>query len=210
PSESITTSSLEAYRAARRFLGSWLKSDKLVPPTFRQPDAPLTALQLVNSPIADAYAVRMVTRGTSRAGIDSAACAIAANILENRLKALAPAHQEAIAVACDTHVLPGMFMISFSGMKQDAAPKIEAGDLVAKAFSQGMTATEFQAAKEAYLAGREKESIADRWLDVDTFKTTPPTKPSADVSVADVQRVLEKIQKQPFATVVVSSPKAAS
>ena len=197
-----------AYRAARRFLGSWLKSDKLVPQTFRQPDDPLTALQLVNSPIADAFSVRIATRGASRGAADSAACSIAAGVIESRLKALVPGQADAIAVACETHVLPGMFMISFSGMKQDSAPKIEAADLITKAFGQSLNQSEFQAAKHAYLTDRAKEPITDRWLDVDTYKIAPPSKPDADVSAADVQRMLDKLQKQPFARVMVSSKSA--
>jgi len=198
------------YRAARRYLGSWLKSDKRIPPTFRQPDDPLTALQMVNSPVADAFALRVITRGPSRAGADSAAYSVVARILENRLKALVPAHAEGVAVSCNAHVLPGTFAISFTGTKDPAPQKLEAMDLITKALGMALTDAEFQAANQAYLTDREKESVADRWLDVDTFKTLPPSKPDAPVSIADAQRVLDKLQKQPFATVVVSSAKAAS
>jgi hypothetical protein len=201
-----------AYRAARRYLGSWLKADKLVPPTFRQPDEPQTTLQLVNSPVADAFAVRVITRGTSRSSADSAAFSIVARVVENRLKALVPAHANDITVVSYSNVLPGTFVISFSGAKDVATPKIEAMDLVNKALGAAITDAEFQAAKQAYLTDQEKESVADRWLDVDTYKTSPPNKAdtTASVSISDAQRVLNKIQKQTFATVVLSSAKQAS
>jgi len=195
-----------AYRAARRYLGSWLKADKLVPPTFRQPDDPPTAMQLVNSPVADAFAVRVITRGTSRGSADSAAFSVVARVVENRLKALVPAHANDITVASYSNVLPGTFVIAFSRAKDAATPKIEAMDLVTKALGAAINDAEFQAAKQAYLTDREKETMADRWLDADTYKISPPNKPDTNsISLAEAQRVLSKLQKQPFATVVVSS-----
>ena len=199
-----------AYRAIRRYLGAWLKADKLVPSTFRQPDDPPTALLTVDSPVANRFDVRFITRGTSRGSADVYSYAIAANILETRFKSLAPAHATDIAVNSYPHVLPGTFVIAFSGI---SAQRLEAFDLISKAFGTPITEAEFQAAKQGFIANQEKTSVADRWLDVDTFKADIPSKErakAAATTLADAQRILAKIQKQPMASIVVFSSKAAN
>ena len=102
----------EAFRAVRRFFGAWLKADKLVPSTFRQPDDPPTGIQMIESPMAGKYEVRFITRGTSRSSNDFAAYAMAAKIVENRLAAsISAGGQGLVTVESIDHVLPGTFVI---------------------------------------------------------------------------------------------------
>ena len=203
-----------AYRAARRYLGSWVKADKLVPSTFRQPDPPPVAVQMTESPAPDRFEVRYITRGTSRGSVDVTAFSIVARILETRLRRLIPnAKNGEIRVVSGTYVLPGTFAIAFSGEKDLSRPKVEASDLMPKILGAAITDAEFQTAKQAALADAQKAALTDRWLDVDTYKVSPPAKQNTEaaaVSIADAQRVLERLQNQPFATVVVSSAKSAS
>ena len=200
-----------AYRAGRRFLGSWLKSDKLVPSTFRQPDDPLAAVEMTESPAPDRFEVRYITRGTARGSTDVAAFAVVAKVIENRLRAMLPDRSSGeIRVTSQPHTLPGTFMIALSGTKDVSRPKIEANDLMTKVLGVAITATELEAARQSVSGG--ETSAVDRWLDVDTFKIPPPNASNAtgSVSIADArQRMLEKIQKQPFATVVMSPVEAA-
>jgi zinc protease len=188
-----------ALRAVRRYLGAWLKSDKPTPSTFRQPDDPNAATQMLSSSAADHEEKRFATRGITRGFPDSAAYAIVANVLENRLKKSADAD-----VRNEEHVLPGMFIIATSNGQTDVLKQM---------FAAPITDQEFQSAKTAAAAEREKINVGDRWLDVDTFKADPPAKDearAAATSLADVQRVFAKLQKQPFATVVVSPTKASN
>jgi zinc protease len=190
-----------ALRAIKRYLGAWLKADKPTPSTFRQPDDPDTAVQTLSSSAADREERRFAARGITRGFPDSAAYAMVANVLETRLKKSADSD-----VRNEEHVLPGMFIISVNGTNGQ-------NDTLKQLFTSSITDQEFQSAKAAVTAEREKRNIGDRWLDVDTFKADPPAKDEARAtatSLADVQRIFAKLQKQPFASVVVSPSKASN
>lgn len=203
-----------AFRAVRRYFGAWLKSDKLVPSTFRQPDDPPGGAQFVESPVADKFEMRLAARGTTPSSPDSAPLYIAARILESRLAKETANVPGTVTVVSQEHVLPGIFLVRFSGTKEpDPKKKFVVADLIAKVTATPVTDDEFQPAKRDYLAGLEKRDIVDRWLDVDTFRTDPParlfTRASA-TTLGDIQRVISRLQKQPFAVVVVSGPNAVS
>ena len=203
-----------AYRAVRRFFGAWLKADKLVPSTFKQPDDPPAGVQMIESPSADKFEVRFITRGTSRSSNNFAAYSIAAKVLQDRLTASVPAGSSgSVSVESVDHVLPGTLIIRFGGTKTAGASKLEANDLVTKAMSTPVTDSEFQSAKQAVISQLNKEDIVDQWLDLDTFKTEPPAKffaRASGTSLSDVQAVMSRIMNQPLAAVVVSTAKASN
>src|SRR5688572_13368286 len=62
-----------ALRAARRYFGAWLKSDKTVPSTFRQPDPPEASTVKVEVPGLANSEVRYAFRGFARSGKEFAA-----------------------------------------------------------------------------------------------------------------------------------------
>lgn len=203
-----------AYRAVRRYFGAWLKSDKLVPSTFRQPDDPPTGVQTLESPVADKFEARFITRGTSLSSNDLAAYRIAAKVVENRLRASLPqSTQGTFSVVSEDHVLPGIFIIRFSGTKGQGAPKIEAGDVVAKALTSPLAESEFRDVQQSIMADLNKEDLIDRWLDVETFKIETPAKfyaRAAGTSLGDVQNVLSRLHSQPIALVIVSASKTSN
>ena len=203
-----------AYRAVRRYLGAWLKADKLVPSTFRQPDDPPSGVQMLESPVAGRSEIRFITRGTSLSSNDLAAYRIAAKIVENRLKtSLSQGAEGNISVESQDHLLPGIFIVRLSGTKEPKNPKLEANDIVSKALSSPVTDAEFKSAKQVVIAAIDKEDMIDRWLDADTFRTEPPAKfyaRATATSLRDVQTVLSRIQSQPIASVVVSTTKASN
>jgi len=200
-----------AYRAVRRYFGAWLKSDKRVPSTFKQPDDPPAGVQMIDSSIADRFEVRFFTRGTSRSSNELAAYSVAAAVIENRLKAEMPAAgASTVTVENSDHVLPGWVVIRFSGMKDFAATKIEAADIISKALSAPVTDAEFQKARPVGTGRLVEYNIYDRWLDVDTYKIGTPdafNKRIASVSLTNVQDVMSRLKAQPMAAVVVSSNK---
>ncbi len=202
------------FRAVRRYFGGWLKSDKRVPSTFRQPDDPPTGLQIVASPAKGRTAIRYAMRGLARSDKDLVASLIFTNILESRLKARVPSgHTGDVFVRNEYHTLPGMITIGFSADKGEfgtANGKVEANELVGKAIIDPITDSEFQAAKAAVLnewAGRDAISF---WLDVDTFKTAEPTSKSADITLADVKAFAESASKKPMVAILVNTPTPAT
>jgi hypothetical protein len=111
------------------------------------------------------------------------------------------------------HVLPGTFSLSISGRKGASVSTVESAELMRKLFAAPITEAEFQNARIAFLADHDKVDDADRWLDMDTYKLDTPAREKEKAraaSLADVRRAFEQVQKQPFATVVVSSPNTAN
>jgi predicted Zn-dependent peptidase len=200
-----------SYRAVRRYFGAWIKADKRVPSTFKQPDNPPTGVQMIDSPAADKFEVRFATRGVSRSSNQLAAYSIAAAVIENRLKVQIPADANGtVTVESVDHVLPGSFVIRFSGAERSNSAKIEANDIVSKALWTPVTEAEFQKAKPIGTGRLVEYDMYDRWLDVDTYKSEPPddfNKRVGSVSLANVQDVISRLKGQPMAAVVVSSKK---
>lgn len=202
------------FRAIRRYFGGWLKSDKRVPSTFRQPDDPPTGLQIVASPAAGKTAIRYSMRGLARSDKDLTASLIFTNILETRLKARLPSgHTGDVFVRNEYHTLPGMITIGFSADKGEfgtANGKVEANELVGKAMIDPITEAEFQAAKTAVQNDWDRRDAVSFWLDVDTFKTAEPTSKNADVTLAEVKAFGESAAKKPLVAILVNTPTPAS
>jgi len=198
------------FRAIRRLFGAWLKSDKRVPSSFRQPDPVAPAVLTVPSPKSNVHALRFAFRGVARNDKEFAASRVYASMLEKRLRSLVPAeHASDVFVRSEAHILPGLVMIGFGGAKGSSAGKIEANDLILKALNDPVTDTEFAAAKRAFQAEWANRDVYAFWLDADTFKTASP---DADARLADavtideVRNYAAKAAKQPLAAVLVNTP----
>src|SRR5207248_1666700 len=74
-----------AFRAIRRYFGSWLKADKRVPVTFRNADDPPAGSLTIPSPKSDVAAVRAAIRGSARSDKDFAASLVLTAIMKSRL-----------------------------------------------------------------------------------------------------------------------------
>src|SRR5688572_3216631 len=208
------------FRAVRRYFGSWLKADKKVPSTFRQPDPPPTGMQIVQSPEPGITEMRYAIRGVSRNDKDFAAASVLSHILEQRIKAKAPADQRAnVFVRNHSNVLPGVLIFGISKIRTDLTPSVtnekpkgDASDLLAGALVDPLTDSEFNASKAAVTAEYGKLDAPTLWLDADTFRL-PSVKADRDafanVSLADVQRFANRIRTQPVASVLVLTPKTA-
>jgi predicted Zn-dependent peptidase len=190
-----------AYKAVRRYFGSWIKSDKRVPSTFKQPDAPQAGVQEIKFPAADRFETRYITRGTVRSSSDTFAYRIAAIVLENRLRSAISG--ATISVRSVEHILPGTFSVAVSGNSTIS----DLGGIVAKAFSTPVSDSEFAAAKQAVVAALSNDDLYDQWLDVDTFKSDIPSKfklRASAIAIGAVQNVFSRLKGQPFAIVAVS------
>lgn len=203
------------YRAARRYFGTWLKSDKKIPSTFRQPDPPPTATQILVSPVPGNFEVRYIARGYSLNDKDFAASNVLAWIIENRIRGKIPAeYRSGIRVRSEGRVLPGFILIGMSGTASASTEsKIDANDLVAAAIQTKITDAEFAPAKAAFAAEWNKRDSIDRWLDIDTYKTVAldtQRQTIETLSLGDVQRAADALSKQPVAVVVMTTPKEAN
>lgn len=206
-----------SYRAIRQLFGSWLKSDRKVPATFRQPDAPPAGVQIIASPTADVSAIRYALRGTSRGNKDFAASTAFAKILESRLKARVPAaFVSKVFVRNESYFLPGMIVIGFAAGKDDLGTgngKVDANDLVSRALSDAITDAEFQTAKAASVASWNTRTAPLFWLDNDTYKTISIEADRLvfnNLSLGDVKAYADTLKGSSFASVLVNTPPATN
>jgi predicted Zn-dependent peptidase len=179
------------FRAARRYFGAWLKSDKRVPSTFRQPDAPDTK-PLEISVAAPSGRTSFALRGLARNDPDYPASVIFANILRSRAEK-GPA---GITVSHQARVLPGVVMVSAPGSAL----------FPFALFSERISEAEFTRARSEVAAEFSKRSLVDRWLDSDTYRIQPAPETPAwqSVTLSDVQRVADRLAKNPIASVIVT------
>ena len=72
-------------------------------------------------------------------------------------------------------------------------------------FSDRIMESEFARAKVVAATDFSKRSLADEWLDVDTYRTTVAGDSQAfqKMTIADVQRVADRLSKNPIVAVVV-------
>lgn len=194
------------FKAIRRYFGNWLKSDKKIPSTFRQPDEPPTAVLTLPSPDTTASAVRIAFRGTSRGEKDFASSMVFARVMQNRLKATQGGD---VWVKNAVHTLPGVITIGTSSARAGAKGKLDVLDAVTKALADPVLDAEFQSARAALQTEWATRRLETFWLDADTFRTGEPAADSRaieNVSITDVRTYAEKARKLPLVTVVVAPP----
>lgn len=190
-----------AFRAARRHLGAWLKSDKIAPSTFKQPDAPDTKLVTLASENGTGTLLRFAFRGVARNDRLYPASEILASVLESRMKQNLGELKAANAfVRNEAHVLPGTV---FVGLDM-AAGETASGNVVSMMLARPVTPEEFAAAKTLVLENRKKYAADELWLDADTYKQTSAAdvqKAFENAAIADVRLLAESLAKSPVVAV---------
>jgi predicted Zn-dependent peptidase len=210
-----------AYRGIRRFFGSWLKSDRKVPSTFKQPDAPIAGTQVLDSPAVNGSEIRYAFRGVARNDREYAAAKIAASVLEQRVRAKAPGGQkDNVWVRSYSNVLPGVIIVGFTNIQREITaavvnepPKQDANDIIANALSGRISEAEFAAAKNSVFTEFNSVDAASRWLDADTYKlaSVKADQNAFDsVSLADVQSFADRIKLQPVASVLLLTRRSSN
>jgi|GEM_PF-237855 len=199
-------------RTLRQLLGPWQKGDRLVPSTFRQPNAPDARVLLVNQPDAKNAEIRLAVRGLARSDRDSTAAVLLAQIIRDRWRA-SSADLSTAFVRHDAHALPGSFVLGASVPTESAAKAISAAQQIIQSLMQaGPTVVELENARSQMLAEMtrrtsQSDSIADMWLDSETFKLPPlnaQMNSLRSLTSLDLQRVAGRLFKDAAkATVVV-------
>lgn len=201
-------------RALRQLLGPWEKSDRTVPSTFRQPAAPDARVLALDHAGAANAEIRLAVRGLSRSDSDALAANLLASIVGARWQA-ATADLSSPFARHEAHLLPGMFILGGSSPTASASKAVSAAQEVMRSLARtGPTAEELERARILFLMEisrqmSQPESIADAWLDVETFKSARPNTISTfirSLTVADLERVAGRLFKDvPVATVVVGN-----
>jgi len=209
-----------AFRAVRRYFSAWIKSDKRVPSTFKQPDEPDIKPFGVKIPTVGNSEVRYALRGLARNDADFAASKILSKILLIRLRNFAPGdHASNFTVRQDEHILPGSLIFGYTS-KQSPVVAMTAGESfgsdkrpvnlpnnpVSAILSQQVGQEEFIKAKAEVLSEIKTKSVEDWWLDVDTFRLVSVANELQSFDTAtptDVQRVADKLSKNPVVLVSV-------
>lgn len=194
---------VRALRALRQLLGSWLKSERVVPATFRQPEAPDTRTLIVDLPGTESAEVRLAVRGLARSDADTAAASVLALIARDRWQAAMPElRQSAFFVRHEPHVLPGIFVMGAGVRATDAARALSAAQKVLQDLAKSPpSVSEVERARSEAVATfnrqlEKPETMADLWLDADTYKLASiadRARALSAVTPADVQRVAGKL-----------------
>jgi hypothetical protein len=198
-----------AFRAVRRYFGSWLKSDKTVPSTFRQPDEPAAAVISLPSPKLGGAAARFAFRGVARGDKDLAPSLVYSKVLEGRLRSRRAGQQ--VFVRNEFRTLPGIVVIGWPAKIDDkgmASITAEDRRFVIDSVAASITDAEFQAAKAAAAGEWGKRDAVSFWLDADTYKTAGPD-PDARifdrVTLADVNTYAAKARSLPLVSIVIGA-----
>jgi predicted Zn-dependent peptidase len=201
-----------AYRAIRRYFGAWLKSDKKVPSTFRQPDDPDTKPFTIAGPAFGAVEVRYVLRGLAKSDKDFAASEILTRIARARWEEGKPG-ANGFTARQESHILPGHILFGMTLISQTLDGKIDSRlpdpKIPASLIPQNISEAEFARAKADVIAEITARDLQERWLDVDTFKGLPVDNDTAayqDATLADIRQVAERLAKNPVVTVIFTSP----
>lgn len=200
-----------ALRALRQLLGVWRKSEGIVPATFKQPEAPAAQTLLVDFPGTESAEVRIAARGLARSDRDYAAASVLALIARDRWQAAMPElKQSAFFVRHEAHLLPGSFVMGASVRATDAARALQsAQQVIQDLIKTPPSATELERARGEVVATfnrqmEKPESIADLWLDAETYKLPAVgdrARALSGVTAADVQRVAGRLFAPPAAAV---------
>lgn len=210
------------FRAVRRYFGGWEKSDKKVPATFTQPDAPDSKGFLTRTDIENASELRYAFRSLARNDKNFAASQILTRILQNRLKSQSEQggfnRAQIGIVQHETRLLPGFVIFKYPnwnvGMIKVEGDKVavpaDTFTFVGDLLKTNVAAAEFEKAKNDFLSEFNGQNPVDWRLDVETFKLVSVKddwQKAANAQLADVQNVLEFWRKEPVVTTLIVTAK---
>ncbi len=192
-----------AMRLLRQRLGAWRQSEAIVPPTFRQPAATDARTLLVDLPNTDTAEIRLAARSIARFDRDNASATLLALLARDRwLAAFPQLGKSAFFVRNEAYVLPGFFVLGAAIPTPLAANALAAARTVLNTLATTQpTVAELERVRTEALAALNKQfeqpdTLADQWLDTDTYKLDPvydQTKQLGSVTPASVQRIAAKL-----------------
>jgi len=205
-----------AFRAIRRYFGAWEKADKKVPATFRQPDTPQSEKQIIEFPNLEKVETYQAFRYMARNNKDYQAGLILAGVLFERLKNSAvdihlseADFQTNILVRNETHLLDGSFVFGAKLPADKVSAFIEKTrqlHLLRKISDVEFVKSKTSRISEMNQSLSEKTTLTEFWLNADTYQLVSVKDEISklnNVTLADVQRVADSLQKQTVVSVIV-------
>ncbi len=203
-------------RTLRQLLGSWRKSEQVVPATFRQAPPPDARTLIINAPSDESAEIRLAIRGLARSDRDAAAATMLADVARQRWEKLVPElSRSPVFVRNEARLLPGMFVMGATVNNSVTARTISAArDVLKSLMATPPTAAELEQARTEVLATTNKalaqpEGVANAWLDIDTYNLQPLAEQiivMEKASAADLQRVANRIfNNAPVASIAIGN-----
>jgi zinc protease len=196
----------DVMRTLRESFGSWRKSDRPVPPTFRLPDPPDERTLVVNRPGSESVELRLALRGLARTDVDAPAALLLAKVVRARWLAAVPELKERAAfVFHDAYRAGGIFRMGATlRTPAEAAKALEAARSVLGQLSTAApTASELESARREAAAdltsnSQDADAFTNAWLDEHTYETAAATAPGvaralAALTPAEAQRVAARL-----------------
>lgn len=164
-------------RLLRQSLGGWRKSDRIVPATFRRPEAAEARTLVVNRPGSESYELRLAVAGLARTDRDRAAADLLAAIVRERLTAASPELRNAEPhVKHESFRDGGIFLLSArAGSASSAARTLaDARGVLQQLASQPVSQSQLDAARQTVAAKLSESGAGDAgastiWLDAHTY-----------------------------------------
>ncbi len=201
-----------ALKATKQLFGGWKKADKLVPATFASPTEPDTKKLIIDSDLPEKTEVHYAFRGISRDDKDYFAVKFLFDILNSR-EIVSKENGTNYFAHYQRNLLPSIAIVGVSNLNGDILSKNEnlktAKELFSGKLFADITVAEFEKTRAKILAEIEQKPTQEKWLDVETFKLVSvkdEIQKLNSVTFPDVQRVSERLSKQPFVTVVSAKP----
>ncbi|HEV7374251.1 MAG TPA: pitrilysin family protein [Pyrinomonadaceae bacterium] len=192
-----------AIRALKQLLGGWRKSDTIVPATFRKPEAPDARTLIIDLPGTDAAEVRLAVRGLARSDKDIASATLLSLMARDLWLTTQPLlGKSAFFVRHEAHMLPGLFVMGASVPAAEASNMLTGAHKVLQSLSKdAVTPALLEHARNEAIAELTKqterpESLADLWLDTDTFQLASiedRLQQLRSVTLEDVRRTASKL-----------------
>jgi predicted Zn-dependent peptidase len=202
-----------ALKASKQFFGGWKKADKLVPATFASPNEPNTEKLIINSDSVEKTEVRYALRGVARSDKDYFPVKFLFDILNSR-EVVSKENGSDFFIRYERNLLPSVIITGVSNLSDEILSKNSSVKTAKELFENKLfgeiTVAEFEKSRVKISAEIEKKSTQEKWLDVETFKLVSvkdEIQKLNAVTFPDVQRVADRLSKQPFVTVVLAKPK---
>ncbi|HEV2765026.1 MAG TPA: pitrilysin family protein, partial [Pyrinomonadaceae bacterium] len=202
---------VRAMRAVRQYLGPWRRSDREVPATFRQPEAPdarTLVLDISGAPDAE---VRFAVRGLARSDRDAPLARLVATLARERWARSFPELKgRPFFVEHRAYTLPGVLKAGASVAPDKAARALETARAALQSLvTNAPTAEELELARRELLAplnagAGKPEALAELWLDREAYQTdaTEEARALSNATPADVQRVAARLLRDTKAATV--------
>jgi predicted Zn-dependent peptidase len=203
-----------ALRATKRLFGGWLKSDKKVPATFAQPDAPSITQVKVEMPNIEKTYTATAIDTVGRSDKDFWATQTLSKIWKQKYCFNSETSRSG-ELKYEPHLLRGIYFIRKNETPSETLPAAGGSCAVFGLNVDGKTGlvpisqSDVDAVKQSLLADLQQKtqtpvSLTDLWLDTETYKLVSlkdELQKINSMTLSDVQRVEEKLRKQPAVTV---------